>query len=110
VDALPYDHRLNASLSSATLAAKRHLNGWLVQRNRLNAHGGLPLRVSNAAVLRLLCRLDPLLPPALQRGWNGRWQVLIREVVQDHYAASNAAMCERMGIDLALYGYDVGAG
>ncbi len=109
LSAFPYDRQSNPSLSAASGAVRRQLNRLVAARRPLNP--GVLVRIPAAADHRYwdpaLEVLDARLPDPLA----GRAEQSLRSGIAawagDRYAASNRRLAERLGLDLAAYGYVV---
>ena len=99
-------NRANASLSAAATSLKRWGNRVASRQSAINP---APLvRLSDrGAVLsrRFFYAVDRWLPDRLSRRLDARQRAFVRASVGTRYADSNAALADRMGVDLGRYGY-----
>jgi Sulfotransferase family len=108
--ALPYDRRSNPSLSAASAAVRRQLNRLVAARRPRNP--GVLVRIPAAADHRVwdpvLRALDAVVPESVEARAERRLRNGIAAWAGDRYGASNRRLAERLGLDLAAYGYEVG--
>ena len=107
-DELPFDRSVNKSLGAVALIAKRRINPFFV-RDSVNGNGPFAVpragRVANA-VAELV---DRAAPRAWDRAVQARWKARIAEVAAGRYDASNAETAALTRLDLAGFGYPLGA-
>lgn len=89
----------NSAWSDLAYEALRHLNRFDSQDSRWQRK---PLLLRPNAIA---ARIDRLTPDRLRRSMRKARKALIDEMIGDRYAASNRVASERIGIDLAAYGY-----
>ncbi len=103
--------RKNASLSALATSLKRRANQVASRRSAINPTPLVQLSERGAALSkRFFYKIDGWLPRGLSRRIDGRERAVIRAGVGSRYEESNAALAERMGVDLGRYGYQMPEG
>ena len=111
VETLPYDARINPSLSWISTILMQKLNPLIMRRSTTNRSPLLPLNIRSVQLVRLLQNLKKIFPLDIFEPWNlaikQRLMAEITEVIGDRYQESNAITSELIGIDLSQYNYDL---
>jgi hypothetical protein len=91
---------VNPAWSPPAMWVARQANRFLAQDSRWQKQKGGPLYPNSLA-----SRVDRMVPEATRRRLAARDRRLVKEMLGDRYAASNAALAERLGLDLSSHGY-----
>jgi hypothetical protein len=108
-DDLPFGSAENRSLGPIALAVKRRLNPFCV-RDSVNGNSALALPALRPVARGLARVVDWAVPRSWNRLLARRWRSFVEELVAGTYEDSNRSTAELTGLDLAAWGYAVGAG
>lgn len=108
VDSMPVDARPNLASSTAATRVKRAMNR-LVARSDLNPAPLIDAPRLEAFARRRVGVVDRLLPRFLAERLERRDRARIADAVRDRFDDSNRATSDLCRLDLAAYGYSVGA-
>lgn len=108
VSILPFQQKVNPSLSAFGIELKRWLNRLAGPRTQFNTTPLLPggSHRRNLRLKRLAFLVDSRLPAGWKKDADTRMKQQIAARFKGYYACSNRHTAERTGLDLAQWGYD----
>lgn len=104
LETLPFSKVTNQRISPLSSNIARQLNKLLV-KTTLNP-SALNLMDSPELLMKSFIFLDRLIPKTIHKIFESKQKVFIKNNVGDRYKTSNQQLSEKLGIDLAAYGYD----